>query len=72
MSEHVLANSSQTSQKNYPLLIQLRGSAQGIEEVTVNSRFIDTVELSLEIPEVCLAQRPGLGEGQFVELIPDI
>lgn len=51
---YVRAMSAPKSQKSYSLLVYLGRSTQGIYKVAVHSRFVDTVELTLEVPEVSL------------------
>lgn len=56
----------------YPLLVDLRRPAKHIHEVAVNSTLVNAIELPLVAPDVRLTQRPGLRQGQLLELVPDI
>ena len=46
--------------------------AFGVEEVAVNAGLIDAVELTLVAIQVCLTQRPGLGEVHVIECVAEL
>lgn len=43
-----------------------------IDKVSVGSRLVDSVKLSLESKEICLTQRPGLSYGQAIQLVTNL
>jgi hypothetical protein len=57
--------------KIYPLRVKIGWLTLGIDKVSINSRFVDTVKLSLVSKEIGLAQRPSLSYRQAVQLIAD-
>jgi hypothetical protein len=57
--------------RSYSLLVDLRWPSERIDKVTINSSFVYTVKLSLEVPEIRLTKRPCLSQGELFELVPD-
>ena len=51
--------------------VQLGGLAVGIQEIAVDARLVNLVELALEVVQVRLAQRPGLRDGDLFEVVAD-
>jgi hypothetical protein len=63
---------SSTATKTYSLLVNLGRSTKGIVEVTIlSSGLVDAVQLTLKVPQICLAQRPCLCERKFLKLVSD-
>lgn len=60
------------SKNIYPLLVNFRWATERIHKVAVDPRLVNTIELPLIAPNVCLPQRPSLGQREFLELVPDV
>lgn len=43
-----------------------------IKKVSINTRLINAVKLALVAVQICLAQRPGLGEVHVIEHVADL
>jgi hypothetical protein len=56
----------------YSLHIEFGRSTFGVEEVAINTTFINPIQLSLIVVEIGFSQGPSLSEGQFLELVSDI
>jgi hypothetical protein len=58
-------------QRYYPLDVKISRLTLGIDKVSINSRFVNSVQFSLVTKEICLAQRPSLSYRQAIQLIAD-
>lgn len=54
----------------YPLHVELSRLSLIVQKVAVDPALVNPVQLSLEVIEVCLAERPRRRDGQLVELVP--
>lgn len=61
-----------SASSTYPLNVKLRWLAIFVQPVAINSGLVDTIELPLDVVQVCLAEGPCLGQGQVVQLVPYI
>jgi hypothetical protein len=57
--------------KTYSLLVNLSWPSEGIDKVTIDPGFVNTIKLSLEVPKIRLTKRPCLSQGELFELVPD-
>lgn len=63
---------SSTASKTYSLLVNLGRSTKCIVEITIlSSGLVDAVQLTLEVPEIRLAQRPCLCKRKLLKLVSD-
>ena len=55
----------------HTLLVKVGRLAVGIQKVAVDPGFVDPVQLALIAVEICLAERPCLGEQQLLQRVAD-
>ena len=58
------------SARTHPLRVQVSWAPLGVEEVTVLSGVVNTVQLALPHKQIGLSKRPSLCHGQSIKLAP--
>lgn len=58
--------------RSYALCVKVSWLTLCIDKVSIGSTLVDSVKLALETEKICLAQRPGLGYRQAIQLVADL